>query len=278
MKFSLFNRTAGLRAGQHAVVTGGSSGLGLALSHRFAACGLSVTLVARDKARLATAAAELSDAVPSAVIDYIAVDVADNEALEAAFGKLPVAVDLLVNSAGIIREGYFEKLDAADFHDVMNINFFGTVNCVRATLPRLKRQGGRIVNIASVAGLTGVFGYTSYCAAKHALVGFTDALRFELEPQGVRVQVVCPGEFDSPMVDDLDRTRTPENRRHTLTIPKLGIEDLADATVAGIDSGQRLIVPGAQTRLLVTAQRLAPSIANAIARQRISTAYRGPGV
>lgn len=276
MKFSLFNRTAGLRAGQHAVVTGGSSGLGLALSRRLATRGLSVTLVARDKARLAAAAASISDAVPSAVIDYIAVDVADSEALAAAFDNLTQDLDILVNSAGIIREGYFEGLSTSDFHDVMDINFFGTVNTIRATLPRLKQRRGRIVNIASVAGLTGVFGYTPYCAAKHALVGFTAALRFELEPQGVRVQLVCPGEFESPMVEDLDRTRTPENRRHTLTIPKLRIDQLADATVAGIDSGQRLVVPGAQTRVLVTAQRLVPGVANAIARQRISAVYQGP--
>lgn len=276
MKFSLFNRVPGLRAGQHAVVTGGSSGLGLALAHRFAARGLSVTLVARTEAQLASAAAEIISTVPTAVIDYIPVDVADGSAVEAAFDDLPAGLDVLVNSAGILREGYFERLAAADFRTVMDVNFFGAVNTIRATLPRLKRRGGRIVNIASVAGLTGVFGYTPYCAAKHALVGFTDALRFELNPQGVRVQLVCPGEFDSPMVDALELTRTPENRQHTHTIPKLGIGELADATVAGIDRGHHLIIPGAKTNVLVTAQRLAPTIADAIAQQRIAAVYRGP--
>lgn len=278
MKFTLFNRVAGLRAGQHAVVTGGSSGLGLALARRFAARGLSVTLVARTEAHLASAAADIVSAVPTAVIDYIPVDVADGSAVEAAFDELPAGLDVLVNSAGILREGYFERLAAIDFRTVMDVNFFGAVNTIRATLPRLKRRGGRIVNIASVAGLTGVFGYTPYCASKHALVGFTDALRFELNPQGVGVQLVCPGEFDSPMVDALELTRTPENRQHTLTIPKLGIDELADATVSGIDGGHQLIIPGAKTNVLVTAQRLAPGIANAIAQQRIAAVYRGPGL
>ncbi|MFD3427241.1 SDR family NAD(P)-dependent oxidoreductase [Nocardia fluminea] len=276
MKFTPFARARRLAAGQHAVVTGGSSGLGLALARRLAERGLSITLLARNEAALASAAAQITKSVPAAIVDCRVADVADRAGLEAALEFLPRGIDVLVNSAGILREGYFETLPDSDFRDVMETNFFGTLNSIRATLPQLKQSGGRIVNIASVAGLTGVFGYTPYCAAKHALVGFTESLRFELEPQGVRVQLVCPAEFDSPMVDALDRTRTPENREHTLTIPKLGIDELADTTISDIDAGHRTIIPGTKTQLLVAAQRIAPALGNAIARRRIEAVYTDP--
>ncbi len=272
-------RRSAIRPAQHAVITGGPSGLGLELGRQLAARGLRLTLVARDPAKLESAAAIVSAEARAAGVDVVAVDVSDPAPLHTAFTTIAAAnggIDLLINSAGILREGYFETPTESDFRDVMAINFFGALNTIRAALPYLKASRGSIVNIASVAGLTGVFGYTPYCAAKHALVGFTESLRFELEPQGVRIQLACPAEFDSPMVAALDLTRTPENREHALTIPKISIGQVAAEIVSGIDAGQRTILPGTRTRLLVNGQRLAPAIANAIARQRIKAVYQGP--
>lgn len=269
-----------LTAGQHAVITGGSSGLGLDVALRLAERGIRTTLVARDRDKLDKAQAAIRAAVPSTDVRVVAADVSDGAGLEKAFAELVAetgAIDILINSAGILREGYFEKLAAADFRDIMDINFFGTLNAVRAALPHLKASKGRIVNIASVAGLTGAFGYTAYCASKHALVGFTEALRYELEPQGVRVHLVCPAEFDSPMVDALDRTRTPENREHTLTIPKLPVGQIAAELIDGVNADHARIVPGRLTRVIVGAQRLAPTVVGAVARRRIARVYRGPG-
>lgn len=268
-------RVDSIHAGQHAVVTGGSSGLGLLLAEKLVTAGVRTTILARDETKLAAASARLRSKAPAVEIRVIAVDVSDAEAVERSFADLASTaggIDMLVNSAGILREGYFEDLDPSVFHDVMNTDFFGVVNTVRGALPFLKASNGRIVNVASVAGLTGVFGYTPYCAAKHALVGFTESLRFELEPQGVSVQLVCPGEFDSPMVDILDRTRTPENRAHTLMIPKLPIEQIANEIVEGIRRNTRRIIPGWRTRLMVHASRLAPSSARRAAEHRITRA------
>ncbi|WP_020667669.1 SDR family NAD(P)-dependent oxidoreductase [Amycolatopsis nigrescens] len=262
-----------------AVITGGSSGLGLELAVRLASRGTHTTLVARDPERLEEAAATVRKAARSAEVRTSAVDVSDRAALARAFAGITAeagGIDLLINSAGIAREGYFEHLAAADFREVMDVNFFGVYNAVRAALPELKARRGRIVNIASVAGLIGAFGYTPYCAAKHALVGFSEALRHELRPQGVRVQLVCPGEFDSPMVEALNRSRTPENRAHASLLPKLGLDQVARETLRGIDRDRDLIIPGARTRLLVTAQRFFPGIGRRIAGHRIGTVYRGP--
>ncbi len=263
----------------HAVITGGSSGLGLALATRLASRGTDITLIARDPVRLEAAAAVVQAPNGSVRVRTEAADVSDPDSVDAAMDHAAAGadgIDLLINSAGILREGYFEQLEIADFRDVMDINFFGTVNAVRAALPHLKRSQGAVVNIASLAGLAGVFGYTPYCAAKHALVGFTNSLRFELDPQGVRVQLVCPSEFDSPMVDALDATRTPENREHVLTLPKLSVDVIADDTIRGIDRGRDLIIPGRLPRIAATLQQHAPDALSAVAKHRIAKVYQGP--
>ena len=117
--------------------------------------------------------------------------------------------------------------------------------------PYLKKSHGRLVNISSVAGLTGVFGYTPYCSSKHALVGLTESLRYELKPQGITVHLVCPPEFESPLVDDLETYRSPENRAHTLMIPKMKLETVVKETLKGIEKNRFKIIPGWQTRMMV---------------------------
>ncbi len=266
-----------LAAGQHAVITGGSSGLGEALAGELLDRGLVVTLVARREAPLSEAADRLRSGRPGAQVRVATADVADAASVSALFARLADAgtpPDVLVNSAGILREGYFDALPPSDFTDVMAINFHGTVNTIRAALPTLVARQGRIVNIASVAGLMGVFGYTPYAAAKHALVGFTESLRYEVEPRGVRVHLACPGEFDSPMVAALEADRTPENRAHTLSIPRRSTEAVARDVARGLDRDRAMIIPGRLTALTVLGQRLAPGIGAAVARRRIRAAAR----
>ncbi|MBV1919761.1 MAG: SDR family oxidoreductase [Pseudomonadales bacterium] len=236
---------------QHIVITGGSSGLGLELAHQLANEGAKLTLIARNQSKLENAKATLITQHPNLSILIRSVDVCNETDITHAINAIAESqqgIDILINSAGILREGYFEQLPMQDFRDVMEINFFGTINAIRATLPYLKKSQGKIVNIASMAGLTGVFGYTPYCSSKHALVGLSESLRYELKPSGVTVQLVCPGEFDSPLVDELDRYRTDENRAHTLTIPKASVEKIASDTIAEIQGKRFMITPGFMTR------------------------------
>ncbi|MCX2715356.1 SDR family NAD(P)-dependent oxidoreductase [Mycolicibacterium sp. J2] len=259
----------------HTLVTGGSSGLGLEIARQIVTRGGVVTLLARDQSRLDDAAGVLRRETPDARVGTLSVDIRDADAVERAItdlGRTYSHLDTVINSAGILIEGRFERIRPEDFRTVMDINLHGTVNVCRAAVPLLHTSGGTVVNVASVAGLTGVFGYTAYCSSKHALVGFTRALSFELEPQHIRTVLVCPGEFDSPMVDALDATRTPENRAHTLTIPKLSVHQIAAETLAGVQAGRRTIVPGRRTRAIVLANRYAPRIADAVARRRIAGA------
>ncbi len=240
---------------KHVVITGGSSGLGLALAHLLAARGARITLMARNRARLDNAVHELRDRNPDIDLMAVSVDVNDEAAAATAIDRIATdrsGIDMLINSAGILRTGYFEELSMQDFRDVMETNYFGLLNTTRAALPHLKISRGRLINIASIAGLTGTFGYTPYSGSKYALVGLTESLRYELKPRGVTVQLVCPGEFDTPMVQGAQDSRSPENIAHVQTIPPLTVEVVAADTLKGIESGRFMIVPGRIARIMTT--------------------------
>lgn len=259
---------------KHVVITGGSSGLGLALAKEVAARGAMVTLIARNKEKLETAKAEIIKAGGRAHV--FSANVSDMESITETFKKITAEVgppDILINSAGILREGYFDKIPIETFKEIIEINYFGVLNSVNAALPFIIKQKGRIVNIASVAGLMGVFGYTPYCSSKFALVGFTESLRYEMKPLGVKVHLVCPSEFASPMTEHLNDTRTPENKAHTLTIPEYDINTMVRDTIRGIEKEKFLIVPGVLCRLTVWGVRHFPSITRLVSDFRISRAF-----
>lgn len=259
------------------VITGGSSGLGLALAHALAREGAQLTLVARNPHKLEDAAAAIRARVPRARVAVETVDVVDAGRTTETFARIASAmggIDMLVNSAGVLREGRFEELPPETFRELMEINYVGVLNTTRAALAQLKASRGCLVNIASMAGMTGVFGLTAYCASKHALVGLSEVLRYELRPQGVRVQLVCPTEFDSPLVAAFDPTRTPENRAHALTVPRVDIGTIVAGTLAGLRSQRFLIVPGRRSRLAAWGIRHFPALARAMGDRSIARARR----
>lgn len=267
--------------GQLVVITGGSSGLGKALALRLAQRGARLALIARDGAKLAAARAEILAAAPEAAVHVFSCDVADWAAVEKTFAEMIAALgppEVLINSAGILRESYFQEQSLATFREVMGINYFGTLHCIQAALPAMEKQGrGRIVNICSMAGKIGAFGYAAYCSSKHAVAGLTEVLRHELRPRHVLVQIAFPPEFDSPMVDELNTYRTRENQKMVQTLPVLGLDGVADAVLAGMDRDAYAIVPGAATRLVERLNRWWPGLARAAADARLKRYYRGPG-
>lgn len=267
--------------GKTVIITGGSSGVGKVLAGKLVDQGANAALIARDKNKLASVRAELEAAAPAGrKVEVFSCDVADTQSventIEAAADALG-APDILINSAGTLKENYFEKLPVEVFREIMDTNFFGTLNCIKAVLPRFKRKGGgRIVNMSSLAGLMGVFGYSAYCSSKYAVRGLSDTLRVELAPQNIRVHVVCPPEFESPMVDELNKGRTPENVRMIHLLPVLKAEDVADAVLAGIEKNLYEIIPGSSSRLVTRLGRLFPSLSRAFTDSNIRKHYRGP--
>jgi 3-oxoacyl-[acyl-carrier protein] reductase len=198
--------------GQVAVITGGSSGIGLAIARAVAAEGMAVVIAAREPARLKQAAAELA-ALSSAASKHrgaailaVPTDVSRSEDVArlieqatARFGR----IDLLVNNAGTYREGDVDELTEQEWDDVQAVNLKGAFLCTKAVLPVMKRQrSGYVVNVASVAGKTGFGGSSAYCASKFGMVGLTESLLEEGVPHNIRATVICPGYVATPMVED----------------------------------------------------------------------------
>ncbi len=264
--------------GKKIIITGGSSGVGKILAQRLIKKGARLALVARDEKKLLSVKKEISEiASAGQAVALFTCDVADTSAVEKTFKRIAEELgtpDLLINSAGILREGYFENQKIETFREVMDINFFGTLHCIQSVLPYFKNNGGgRIVNICSVAGLMGVFGYSAYCASKHALTGLTGSLRTELKYQNIIFHIVYPPEFDSPMVDEINTYRSEENRMIAKTIPKLSADKVADDIIKGIEKNQYEIIPGIATRLAVRSEKLLPSIGRAVVDFKISRVY-----
>jgi len=263
------------------VITGGSSGAGKALAQRFIKRGASLALIARDEGKLKTVRDELLKSRPGEErVEIFSCNVADFSEVEKTFAAIVSKMgipDILINSAGILKEGYFEKIPLQVFREVMDINYFGTLNCIRAALPYFKEKGrGRVVNLCSMGGLIGSFGYAAYCSSKFAVTGLTETLRGELKPQNIIFHLVCPGEFESPMVDELNTYRTEENRTLVQTVPVLGVDQVADEIISGIEKNKYRIIPGRTARFLELFNRWFPVFGRMIVDSRIKKVYRGP--
>jgi nucleoside-diphosphate-sugar epimerase len=184
-------------------ITGGSTGIGLALARAYARLGAHVALFARDAGKLAAARTLVEDArrSPRQQVIAVALDVGDEAAVRVRTAEAMAQLgppDILINSAGIIANDRFENLSGATIDAILRTNVMGIVHVTHALLPALKARRGQIVNLSSVAGLMGAYGYTAYGASKYAVVGLSECLRSELKPDGVTVTVVCPPEVDMP--------------------------------------------------------------------------------
>jgi NAD(P)-dependent dehydrogenase (short-subunit alcohol dehydrogenase family) len=213
-------------AGRHAVVTGASRGIGLAVVEELARLGADVTLMGRDRERLAAQAARIGEEF-GCRSQWVAVDVARPESIVEAFGAAQQrlgAAAILVNNAGIASAAPLLRTSLEEWNRLLAVDLTGPFVCTQQVLKSMTSAGfGRIVNIASTAGLTGYAYVTGYCAAKHGLIGMTRALAMELARSGVTVNAVCPGYTDTAIVEAtvakiIAKTgRTPEQALGELT-------------------------------------------------------------
>jgi NAD(P)-dependent dehydrogenase (short-subunit alcohol dehydrogenase family) len=192
-------------AGRHAAVTGGGRGIGAAIAAALAARGATVSLLGRTAKTLEDTARRLA-AEHGATVGCAVADVGDEASIVNALDACIAArgpVDILVNNAGIAPAAPFLKSDAKLWREVLDVDLMGAVYATRAVLPGMLAAGrGRVISVASTAGLTGMPYVTAYCAAKHALIGFTRALAMETARKGITVNAVCPGYSDTDIVGD----------------------------------------------------------------------------
>ena len=188
-------------AGIAAVVTGASRGIGRAIAHRLAGAGAEVALWARDGHALHAVAAEIHAAGGAAkpIVCDVTDSAAVNHAADLVRGTM-APVRVVVNNAGVALRKPTVAVGDAEWRAVMAVNVDGTFHTSRAFLTDLTRAGGRIINVSSIAGREGTALFAAYCAAKHAVIGFTRALAEELRAAKVSVNAICPGSVDTDML------------------------------------------------------------------------------
>jgi 3-dehydrosphinganine reductase len=236
--------------GKHVFITGGSSGIGLSLARMFSACGASVTIMARREDQLAAAIKEISALKSDPAQQFLTLrgDVADMQAVMkslAAFEKAHGTPDILINSAGITYPGEFQNLSPEILRDLMSINYLGTAYVTRAFINGMIQRGsGHIVNISSMAGFIGTYGYSGYGASKYAVRGFSEVLRAELKPLGIQVSIVYPPDTQTPQLDyekDLKPAITQELADNAGV---MSADAVATSILKGIQAKHYTILPG----------------------------------
>src|SRR4030043_2132095 len=241
---------AKLEPGKVALVTGGSSGIGKAIACGLASRGMDVWLVAQRKDLLTSARLEVETHRQNQTqkIDTISADVSNLDQVQLAVEKVSEKSgppDLLVNSAGVAHPGYVQELDINIFNWMMEVNYFGTVYVTKEILPTmLKRASGYIVNISSVAGFIGTFGYTAYGASKFAVRGFSDALRAEMKLHGIGVSIIFPPDTATPQLEYESRFKPLETKALAGNTKVTSPEKVADEVIRGIERGKNIILPG----------------------------------
>lgn len=232
-------------AGQVAFVTGGASGIGLAIAHALAGRGATVAILNRNQERARAAVAAIGEAGGTA--HAFATDIADTASVDRAFGEALERlgrVDVLVNNAGLTRDGVFLRMSDAQWSEVLDTNLMGTFRCCRAAArPMMKARYGRIVSLSSVVGLMGNAGQANYAASKAGLLGLTKSLARELAARGITVNAVCPGFIDTEMTAAL-----PEAARagllERIPLGRLGRAEEVAEVVAFLASPRAAYVTG----------------------------------
>jgi NAD(P)-dependent dehydrogenase (short-subunit alcohol dehydrogenase family) len=264
--------------GRVVVVTGAGSGLGRALAMRFAAAGDRIAALDVDEAAVVALREELRGA--SAECLALRCDVTDPAACRRAIAATVErfgALDVLVNNAGVSHRSPFAATHPDVIRRVMDVNFHGAVHCTHAALPQLVASRGLVVAISSVAGYTPLVARTGYAASKHALHGFFDSLRSEVEPQGVGVSIVCP----SFVATGIDRSALGgdggplASAKITVGRP-LAPAEAAERIYAGLARRERLVLVGRTARQAWWLSRVAPRLYDLVMRRRLAGEVERP--
>lgn len=244
-------------------IVGGSSGIGLATANILAAKGAHIIVFARREDRLERAVEEIAGKRISKLQRFscLPMDVSNRDEVEAVMSRAVSEFgipEVLINCAGRARPHVFEEITYERFDETMKINLYGTWNTVSALVPYMKERGGYIVNVSSIGGFIGIFGYTDYSASKFAIIGFSEALRSELKLYNITVSVLCPPDTDTPGLQEENKTKPEETKAISASAGLMQPDEVARALIKGMRGENLLIIPGFDGKSTFVAKRLFP--------------------
>lgn len=251
---------------QNIVITGGSSGIGKAIAIQCAEKGANVIILARRKPLLDSALIEIKThkIKGNQQFSSYSLDISDDKAVEkwtSDFIKDFGRCDILINNAGIAVCDHFEKTSLDDFKKVMFVDYYGVVNMTRSVVPLMKtNRRGHIVNISSVLGFMGVYGYSAYCPAKFAVSAFSEVLRFELDKYNIKISLVFPPDVDTPQAE-MCNTTMPEATKYLSGFAKLlTAEEAAKKIIRAVEKEKYIINLNFMGKVIYILNRWFPSI------------------
>ena len=266
-----------------AFLSGGSSGIGYAVAGELVKNGSSVILAARRPNKLAEAKESLEQLAEEAgreqvTVHTLALDVSDAEAVNdllPPFLEKTGIPDFLYNGAGMAYPNHFESIPPEIFRKTMDINLGGTWNILSVMIPLMKKSGGgTVVNVSSLAGLVGTYGYTAYAASKFALVGLSQSLRNEMKPDGIDVRVLCPPDTDTPQLREEEKTKPAETRKISGNAGVMAPGKVARVLLKGLEGRRFLIIPGFMGKLTWLLYRLFPSFIHVLIDSDVRSARK----
>ena len=261
---------------QHTLVfvLGGSEGIGKAIATAFLTRGAHALIFSRSHDKLHAALTDLAALRihPHQKILAHPLDVTDERQTDAVLHTMIAThgtPDYVINCAGYARPGYLPDLALDHYRAMMELNYFGTVHVCKAVVPpMMAARKGSIVNTASIAGFLGLFGYTGYCASKYAVVGFSEALRRELEPYGIRVSVLCPPNTRTPGLEKENKHKPAEVLHTEEKVHTVDPEWVARGLLKGLARNTFYIIPTWDGTLAHVLSRFTPRLLHQFVKRR----------
>jgi len=246
-------------------VTGGSKGIGRAIAEECAFRGADVAIFARGQSDLEATLTHLRDTKSRDDQKFAAfqMDVADPKSVDSsiadAMDELGVP-DVLVNNAGLARPRYFEEITHEQFDRTIRTNLYGMWYATASVVPHMKKRGGYIVNVSSLAAFMGVFGYSDYCASKFGTMGLTLSLRSELKSYGITVSALCPPDTDTPGFEEENKEKPEETKALSENAKVMDARAVARSLLKGMRRKKPVIIAGFDGKLIYLANRLFPRL------------------